>query len=111
MFVSIHANSLALGNSGISGVETYHSRGSTVGRELASYVHSQIISATGARDREVRGAGFYVIAKTSMPAILVETGYVTNPTEARNLNSPDYQKRMANAIARGVDQFMRVRGR
>ena len=111
VFVSIHANSLALGNSGISGVETYHSRGSTVGRELASYVHSQIISATGARDREVRGSGFYVVAKTSMPAILVETGYVTNPTEARNLNSPDYQKRMADAIARGVDQFMRVRGR
>ncbi len=111
LFVSIHANSLAPGNSGISGVETYHSRGSTVGRELASYVHSQIIAATGASDRDIRGAGFYVIAKTSMPAILVETGYVTNPTEARNLNSPDYQKRMADAIARGVDQFMRVRGR
>jgi N-acetylmuramoyl-L-alanine amidase len=111
VFVSVHANSLAPGNSGISGVETYHSRSSTVGRELASYVHSQVISGTGASDRSVRGAGFYVIAKTSMPAILVETGYVTNPTEARNLNSPDYQKRMADAIARGIDQFMKVRGR
>ncbi len=111
VFVSVHANALAPGNSGISGVETYHSRNSTVGKELASYVHSQIISGTGASDRSVRGAGFYVIAKTSMPAILVETGYVTNPTEARNLNSPDYQKRMADAIARGIDQFMRVRGR
>ena len=111
VFVSVHANALAPGNSGISGIETYHSRNSTVGRELASYVHSQIISGTGASDRSVRGAGFYVIAKTSMPAILVETGFVTNPTEARNLNSPDYQKRMADAIARGIDQFMRVRGR
>jgi N-acetylmuramoyl-L-alanine amidase len=111
VFVSVHANSLAPGNSGISGVETYHSRNSTVGRELAGYVHSQVIAATGARDRSVRGAGFYVIAKTSMPAILVETGFVTNPTEARNLNSPDYQKMMADAIARGIDQFMRVRGR
>lgn len=111
VFVSVHANSLAPGNSGISGVETYHSRNSTVGRELASYVHSQVIAGTGASDRSVRGAGFYVIARTSMPAILVETGFVTNPTEARNLNSPDYQKRMADAIARGIDQFMRVRGR
>ncbi len=111
VFVSVHANALAPGNSGISGVETYHSRNSTVGRELASYVHSQIISGTGASDRSVRGAGFYVVAKTSMPAILVETGYVTNPTEARNLSNPDYQKRMADAIARGIDQFMRVRGR
>ncbi|NUN65734.1 N-acetylmuramoyl-L-alanine amidase [Pseudanabaena biceps] len=111
VFVSIHANSLAPGNSGISGVETYHSRTSTVGRELASYVHSQVISGTGASDRSVRGAGFYVIAKTSMPAILVETGFVTNPTEARNLDNPSYQKLMADAIARGVDQFMKVRGR
>jgi N-acetylmuramoyl-L-alanine amidase len=111
VFVSVHANSLAPGNSGINGVETYHSRNSSVGRELASYVHSQVISGTGASDRSVRGAGFYVIARTSMPAILVETGYVTNPTEARNLSSPDYQKRMADAIARGIDQFMRVRGR
>lgn len=111
VFVSVHANSLASNNSGVNGVETYHSRNSTVGRELASYVHSQIIAATGAGDRNVKAAGFYVIARTSMPAILVETGFVTNPTEARNLNSPDYQKRMADAIARGIDQFMRVRGK
>ncbi len=111
VFVSIHANSLAAGNSDISGVETYHSRNSPVGRELASYVHSQIIAATGASDRSVRGAGFYVIAKTSMPAILVETGFVTNPTEAANLDNPNYQKRMAEAIARGIDQFMHVRGK
>jgi N-acetylmuramoyl-L-alanine amidase len=59
----------------------------------------------------VKAAGFYVIARTSMPAILVETGFVTNPTEAANLNNPSYQKRMAEAIARGIDQFMRVRGK
>jgi N-acetylmuramoyl-L-alanine amidase len=111
VFVSVHANSLAANNSGISGIETYHSRNSTVGKELASYVHSQILSGTGANDRSVRAAGFYVIARTSMPAILVETGFVTNPTEARNLSNPNYQQRMAEAIARGIDQFMRVRGR
>jgi N-acetylmuramoyl-L-alanine amidase len=111
VFVSVHANSLESRRSDINGVETFHARNSTVGRELASYVHSQIISATGATDRRVKAAGFYVIARTSMPAILVETGFVTNATEARNLSSPDYQKRMAEAIARGIDQFMRVRGR
>ena len=111
VFVSVHANALAAGNSGISGIETYHARGSTVGKELADYVHSQIIENTGAKDRSVRSAGFYVIARTSMPAILVETGFVTNPTEAANLDNPSYQKRMAEAIAKGIDQFMRVRGK
>lgn len=111
VFVSVHANAIAASNSGVNGVETYHARGSVVGNELARYVHSQIISSTGASDRSVRGAGFYVIAKTSMPAILVETGFATNPNEARNLSNPSYQKRMAEAIARGIDQFMRVRNR
>ncbi len=111
VFVSIHANSLASRNFAINGVETYHARGSTTGKELAEYVHSQIIADTGAGDRSVRSAGFYVIAKTSMPAILVETGFVTNPTEAANLDNPSYQKRMAEAIAKGIDQFMRVRGK
>ena len=111
VFVSIHANSLASRNNSVNGVETFFARGSTIGRTLASYVQSQIISATGATDRSAKAAGFYVIARTSMPAILVETGFVTNPTEARNLSNPSYQKQMADAIARGIDQFMRVRGR
>ncbi|PZU91802.1 MAG: N-acetylmuramoyl-L-alanine amidase [Pseudanabaena sp.] len=110
-FVSIHANSLDSRNSRVNGVETFHARGSAVGQELARYIQSQIIGATRANDRGVKAAGFYVIAKTSMPAVLVETGFVTNPTEAANLNNPNYQKLMADAIARGVDQFMRVRNR
>ncbi|MBD2176044.1 N-acetylmuramoyl-L-alanine amidase [Pseudanabaena sp. FACHB-1998] len=109
IFVSIHANSLASLNSAVNGVETYYARGSTSGRELASYVHSQVINNTGASDRSVRAAGFYVIAKTSMPAILVETGFVTNPREAANLSNPNYQKQMAEAIARGIDQFLSLR--
>ncbi|BBC23012.1 N-acetylmuramoyl-L-alanine amidase [Pseudanabaena sp. ABRG5-3] len=109
VFVSIHANSLASLNSAVNGVETFHARGSTLGRELASYVQSQIIASTGANDRNAKAAGFYVLARTSMPAILVETGFVTNPREAANLSDPNYQKRMAEAIAKGIDQFMRVR--
>jgi len=109
VFVSIHANSLASLNSAVNGVETFHARGSTLGRELASYVQSQIIASTGANDRKAKAAGFYVLARTSMPAILVETGFVTNAREAANLSDPNYQKRMAEAIAKGIDQFMRIR--
>lgn len=109
VFVSIHANSLASLNSAVNGVETFHARGSTLGRELASYVQSQIIASTGANDRKAKAAGFYVLVRTSMPAILVETGFVTNAREAANLSDPNYQKRMAEAIAKGIDQFIRIR--
>ena len=110
-FVSIHANSLDSRNSSVNGVETFYARGSSIGLEFAKSVQAQIIAATRANNRGAKAAGFYVIAKTSMPAILVETGFVTSPTEAANLNNPNYQRLMADAIARGVDQFMRVRGR
>ncbi|WP_019498446.1 N-acetylmuramoyl-L-alanine amidase [Pseudanabaena sp. PCC 6802] len=107
VFVSIHANALETRSSDISGIETYHARGATVSRQLAAIVHEQIMAGTGALDRGVRGAGFYVIKHTSMPAILVETGFVTNPREAANLSNPAYQERMAASIARGVDQFIK----
>jgi N-acetylmuramoyl-L-alanine amidase len=111
VFVSVHANALEARSAEVSGVETYHARGSSISRQLASFVHDQVISGTGALDRGVRGAGFYVIKHTSMPAILVETGFVTNPREAANLNNPAYQDRMAASIARGVDQFIKYNRR
>ncbi len=111
VFVSIHANALEARSREVSGVETYHARGSAISRQLASFVHDQVISGTGALDRGVRGAGFHVIKYTSMPAILVETGFVTNPREAANLNNPAYQDRMAGSIARGVDQFIKYNRR
>jgi len=108
-FISIHANSLEARLSSVSGVETYYAPGASLSGRLASFVHSQIINLTGARDRGVRTARFHVIRRTSMPSILVETGFVTNPNESANLNNPSYQDRMASAIARGVDQFMKTR--
>ncbi|BBC23014.1 N-acetylmuramoyl-L-alanine amidase [Pseudanabaena sp. ABRG5-3] len=107
VFVSVHVNSLDANSSQVSGIETYHAPGASLGKNLAELVHEQILASTGANDRGVRSARFYVIRNTSMPAILVETGYITNPSEAARLVNPSYQERMAEAIARGVDQFLK----
>ncbi len=107
VFVSIHVNSLDASASSVNGVETYHAPNASLGKELAGLVHEQIIASTGATDRGVRSARFYVITKTSMPAILVETGFITNPSEAANLLNRAYQGRMTEAIARGIDQFFK----
>lgn len=106
-FVSVHVNSLDANASQVSGVETYHAPGASLGKSLAEFVHDQILAGTGANDRGVRSARFYVIRNTSMPAILVETGYITNPSEASKLVNGAYQERMAEAIAKGVDQFLK----
>jgi len=107
VFVSVHVNSLDARSSQVNGIETYHAPGASLGKNLAELVHEQILASTGANDRGVRSARFYVIRNTSMPAILVETGYITNPSEAARLVNPSYQERMAEAIARGVDQFLK----
>jgi N-acetylmuramoyl-L-alanine amidase len=109
VFISIHANSLEARLSGVSGVETFYAPGVSVSGRLASFVQNQIINSTGARNRGVKTARFHVIRRTSMPSILIETGFVTNPQESANLNNPTYQERMAAAIARGVDQFLKSR--
>ncbi|TYQ25398.1 N-acetylmuramoyl-L-alanine amidase [Pseudanabaena sp. UWO311] len=106
-FVSVHVNSLDASASQVNGVETYHAPGASLGKNLAEFVHEQIIASTGATDRGVRSARFHVIVNTSMPAILVETGFITNPSEAARLVNSSYQERMAAAIAKGIDQFLR----
>lgn len=106
-FVSVHVNSLDASASQVNGVETYHAPGASLGKNLAELVHEQIIASTGANDRGVRSARFHVIVKTSMPAILVETGFITNPSEASKLVNSVYQERIADAIAKGIDQFLR----
>jgi len=56
-------------------------------------------------DGGVRPAPFWVLVGTQMPAILIETGFLTNPMEAKRLFNPDYQKRLAKGIAEGVRAY------
>jgi N-acetylmuramoyl-L-alanine amidase len=58
-------------------------------------------------DRGVRRARFYVLRNTAMPAVLVETGYVTGSQDARNLGNPEFRTRMAAAISEGILKYFR----
>jgi N-acetylmuramoyl-L-alanine amidase len=106
VFVSIHANALGGGRSEVSGLETYY-YGSGLG--LARAVHNNILQSVNVRDRGVRRARFFVLRKSSMPSILVETGYLTGREDVAKLRSSAYQQEMADAIARGVLQYLRRR--
>jgi hypothetical protein len=53
-------------------------------------------------NRGVRRRGFYVLRNTRIPSVLVECGFLTNPTEARNAQDATYRQQLAEAIARGV---------
>jgi len=102
LFVSIHANSID-NRPDVNGLETYY-YGS--GQRLAQTIHSSILQNIDINNRGVRQARFFVLRKSSMPAVLVEVGFVTSPSEAAKLGNPAYQRQMAAAIARGILQYV-----
>ena len=77
-------------------------------RRLAQHVQRELVASTGAADRGVKHARFVVLIGTRVPAILVETGFVTNPTEGQKLTSDAYQEKVAAAIVRGIEKFLGV---
>lgn len=102
LFVSIHSNSID-GRPDVNGLETYYYES---GERLAYTIHRSILQSFEVNDRGVRRARFYVLRKNSVPAVLVETGYVSSAEEAAKLASPAYQSQMAAAIARGILQYI-----
>jgi N-acetylmuramoyl-L-alanine amidase len=103
LFVSIHANSIGPNRPDISGLETYYYSN---GQRLAQTIHSSILQNLDIKDRGIRRARFYVIRKTSMPSVLVEVGFVTGREDAAKLSTPAYRSQMAQAIARGILQYI-----
>jgi N-acetylmuramoyl-L-alanine amidase len=106
-FVSIHANAISMARPDVNGVETYYAPGKS--SRLAAAIQNSILSSLNVRDRGVRAARFYVIRNTSMDAALVETGFVTGAEDAANLSNPAWRTQMAQAIARGILNFLQGR--
>lgn len=74
-------------------------------KQLARAVQGNMVAKTGARNRGVRQNAWYVISRAQIPAILVEVGFVSNPTEGVNLATSTYQQKVAQGIADGIDEF------
>jgi len=73
--------------------------------KLASLVQNQFEERVGRDNRGVHQAGFYVLWSASMPSVLVEMGFLTNPREARFLKSDKGQTYLASAIFRAVRAY------
>jgi N-acetylmuramoyl-L-alanine amidase len=99
VFVSIHTNSDPRGT-GI-GIETYYYTRKSA--RLAAAIHKQVVRTAGTPDRRVRTRPLYVLRKNSLPAVLVEVGFLTNAIEGpRIANSSSYRDQLAAAIVRGI---------
>jgi len=74
--------------------------------QLASSIQSQFRNRAGRTDRGVKQAGFWVLYMTTMPSVLIETGFITNSEEEKYLNSKEGQDYMASAIYRATRDYI-----
>ncbi|MGQ7280577.1 N-acetylmuramoyl-L-alanine amidase [Brevibacillus thermoruber] len=101
LFISIHANSFTKPTAG--GTETFYYNANS--EALARIVHRHLQGATKFPDRGVKQTAFYVIKNTKMPAVLTETGFLSNPTENAQLTSPAFQDKVAKALAAAIREY------
>ena len=98
IFVCIHFNSAT--RSGANGIETYFY--STESAPLASSIHSAVLGGAPSQNRGIRRRGYFVLRRTTIPAVLVECGFLTNPSEAQYALSNTYRQQLAQEIAHGI---------
>lgn len=105
LFVSVHMNS-SLARSA-RGAETYRftvSQPATIG--LAGSIQERLVGRTGLPGRGVKRAGFYVLKHTTMPAVLVEGGFLSNPTDRALLTQRRFRAQVAAGIGEGVHTYI-----
>jgi N-acetylmuramoyl-L-alanine amidase len=103
IFVSIHFN--YTWKQHVSGMETfYHSR---EGQRLAHFVQHSLVRHTRTVDRKAKFARYYVIRNSTLPAILVEGGFVSNEEERERIKSGQYREAIAQAVAEGIHRYRR----
>ena len=128
LFVSLHFNGGAAGDTTSSGIETYcltpatqnstnagKAKGDTSvepGNRFDSFnlvlawnVQRQVLAATGAEDRGVRRARFAVLRTLNCPGILVEGGFISSSKEGAKIANAEYRQKLAEAVANGIGDY------
>lgn len=100
LFVSIHANSAT--DKTANGQEVYAYKTGTSAHKLAQSILKEMVAASWLKDRGVKTASYYVLLHTAMPAVLVETAFISNPDEEKLLKDSHWQQKMAVAIAKAI---------
>lgn len=103
IFVSIHVNSTVTGKK--SGAETFYNFSSEESKNLAVNIQQELIKISGMNRRIAKPGDYYIIKNTSMPAVIVEVGYLSNINERKKLQQTWYQEQVARAIAKGIANF------
>lgn len=105
-FVSVHCNAATSRSAG--GTETYHYAGSAKGKALANCIQTELVNTLKLTNRGIKTANFAVLRETSMPAVLAEVAFISNPAEEKKLADPAFRQKAAEAIARGICKYLGI---
>ena len=105
--VSIHQNSYQ--DSAVYGPQVFYYQDSAQGKELAELIQAELNTGLEvARPREAKGNKTYYLLKRSESVLtIVECGFLTNPKEAELLQMAEYQKKVAEAVAKGIEAYLK----
>lgn len=104
LFVSIHGNKFTTPVP--NGIETLYTRKES--KSLAETLHKHVLPVTGLKDRGVKVASLHVTRETSMPAVLLELGFLSNPTDEALMLTALYQDQCAQAIVDGILDYLKL---
>jgi len=103
IFISIHHNSSA--NRDARGTSTYYYQKTTYDMMLAQDIQKEMLQAGGLPNVGVKPANFFVVKNATMPAALLEVGFLSNPQEEQLLGNLAFRQKMSQAIVVGINQF------
>lgn len=105
IFVAVHYN--YTWKPDVNGLETYYSTPQS--QTLAQNVHAGMMRRVSTADRGVKFARYFVIRNTSIPAVLVECGFVSNASERNRMKSAWFRDSLARGIADGLIRYRNTR--
>lgn len=105
IFVSIHANASET-NLSFQGTFTYSYPKSTRGEALAGHIQRAVVAETGSIDRGLLTNDYVVLRETTMPAALLEMGFMSCHEELMKLVEPEYQEKVSQGVAKGVESYL-----
>ena len=110
LFISLHMNSAS--NSSANGTEVYYSPSNNsssfsgiTSKTIASLFKNNLVSRLGTKSRGVKSAGFYVIKRNTVPAVLIELGFLSGSSDYSKLTNLTFQKNSAKVIYDTIQQI------
>jgi N-acetylmuramoyl-L-alanine amidase len=131
LFISLHFNATTTGRSTVKGAETYSltpagarstaaagtgpfaelqpgNRFDEKNMLLAYEIHGSLVRKLSVEDRGVKRARFQVLREATVPAVLIEGGFMSHPTEGKKISDAAYRREMAKAIVTGIQAYKRA---